>query len=87
MRGYLLIAAAGALTALIVLMLVPAARNILPGDVQPERALYVVLLLAFLLVANLDIIRRNVGQTIGYIAIWVALIGAGAFVLHLFGVS
>ncbi|MCF8879299.1 hypothetical protein L5876_05670 [Hyphobacterium sp. SN044] len=86
MRSYLLIAAAGALTALIVIILVPASRDILPGHVPPERAFYLVLLLAFLLTANLDIIRRNIGQTIGYIAIWVALIGAGAFVLHLFGV-
>lgn len=87
MRSYLLIAAAGALTALIVIILVPAAGNLLPAQVQPERALYLGLLLAFLLTANMDIVRRNIGQSIGYIAIWVALILAGMFVLRMFGFS
>lgn len=87
MRSYLLIAAAGALTALIVIILVPSAGNLLPAQVQPERALYLVLLLAFLLTANMDIVRRNIGQSIGYIAIWVALILAGMFVLRMFGFS
>lgn len=87
MRSYLLIAAAGALTALIVIVLVPASRNLLPANVEPHNALYLVLLLAFLLTANMDLVRRNVGQSLGYIAIWVGLIVAGAYVLHLFGVG
>ena len=87
MRSYLLMAVAGVLTALIVIVLVPAASNALPVRVEPQRALYLVLLLAFLLTANLDIIRRNVGQSVGYVAIWVGLIVAGMFVLRLFGFS
>ena len=86
MRNFLLFAAAGALTAVIALILVPAARNILPANVDPANALYLVLLLAFLLVARTHRFQANFGQSVFYIAAWVGIIAAFALVLHMFGV-
>lgn len=87
MRQVLLVAAIATITALIAVLLIPSLQRFLPEGAAPEQAVYLTVLLAFLIAFNTHAVRNRLGQSVGYLAIWGVLFGLLAFAFHIFGLG